>query len=364
MFSDDDLISIRKFESFKVENRLFKVHKKSFEELEKSFKIKIFQRRSMSRCKVASGSKILENVPIQDTARTSLLSKPWVEIWFTLPNLVFDRHFFQYASNEQASPANHQLHTQQNIIKSINTVGKYMLPNRLFTCGMLTYLKLSRCIFNLPGGSRFPNIICLHLERSKFFRRQGSEDMRLNLPMLETLKCRYCTGVDCINMVSPEIENLFLHISYTVTLSCFNVNPIFTRIKHLCLNGKSLEVTKLPFCFCKLGSFRVPENLRFLSCAFCLLRNSPNLYELDIDEVVKVRHIVIINIGRLTCCYLSLFFLQKAELLSYLSMEQDCMNEALRMVRIVRLRKFKASSTEIYLRSVIISHPPIERSKK
>ena len=238
----------------------------------------------MSRCKVASGSKmpiiigdlpkwflhrILENVPIQDTARTSLLSKPWVEIWFTLPNLVFDRHFFQYASNEQASPASiipgwlphfyirpiyHQLHTQQNIIKSINTVGKYMLPNRLFTCGMLTYLKLSRCIFNLPGGSRFPNIICLHLERSKFFRRQGSEDMRLNLPMLETLKCRYCTGVDCINMVSPEIENLFLHISYTVTLSCFNVNPIFTRIKHLCLNGKSLEVTKLPFCFCVFDS--------------------------------------------------------------------------------------------------------------
>ncbi|KAH0672172.1 hypothetical protein KY284_023259 [Solanum tuberosum] len=45
-----------------------------------------------------------------------------------------------------------------------------------------------------------------------------------------------------------------------------------------------------------------------------------------------------------------------AKLLSYLSMEEDRVNEALKLIQTVRLRKFKGSSTEMYLIRVLISH--------
>ncbi|PHT37895.1 Protein root UVB sensitive 4 [Capsicum baccatum] len=44
------------------------------------------------------------------------------------------------------------------------------------------------------------------------------------------------------------------------------------------------------------------------------------------------------------------------KLLSYLSMKKDCVDEALRMMRTMRLMKFKGSSTEMYLIRVFISH--------
>lgn len=44
------------------------------------------------------------------------------------------------------------------------------------------------------------------------------------------------------------------------------------------------------------------------------------------------------------------------KLLFYLSMEEDQVNEALKLIQIVRLRKFKGSSTEMYLIRVLISH--------
>lgn len=43
---------------------------------------------------------------------------------------------------------------------------KYVLPGRTFTRETLTYLKLSRCIFKLSFGTRFPNHVSLQLEDS------------------------------------------------------------------------------------------------------------------------------------------------------------------------------------------------------
>ncbi|WMV28737.1 hypothetical protein MTR67_022122 [Solanum verrucosum] len=227
-------------------------------------------------------------------------------------------------------------HGIQKLTLDIANEENYMLPNRIFTCATWTHLKLSRCFFRLPDGTQFPNLISLQLEHSKIAGHQGSEDM-LNLPMLETLELGFCVGVDSVYLVCPKLDNMSLISSYTITFQCFNVNPIFAIIKHLCLNGTSLE---------KLGSVRVPDKLRrplklqslkicdfkisveSISCAFRLLRNSPNLYELEIDEVVKAD-----ETSR-----------DSAKLLSYLSMEEDLVNEALKLIQTVRLRKFKGSN--------------------
>ncbi|PHU05193.1 hypothetical protein BC332_26015 [Capsicum chinense] len=268
----------------------------------------------MSRCEAATNARkstaigglpndilgrLLEKMPIQDAAKTSILSKKWIQIWSILPYLVFDHLFFQ-------------------------------------------------CIFKLPDGTKFPNLTRLELEYSKFASHRESEDT-LNLPVLEILVLRFCADVDSVNLVSPNLDSMSILSSYTITFGCFNVNPIFAVIKHLCLNGTSLE---------KLGSVRVPDRLRRLlklqslklcdfkisvesiRCAFCLLRNSPNLYKIEIHEVVKVDETL----------------RDSKKLLSYLSMEKDCVDEALRMIRTMRLMKFKGSSAEMYLIRVFISH--------
>lgn len=49
---------------------------------------------------------------------------------------------------------------------------------------------------------------------------------------------------------------------------------------------------------------------------------------------------------------------QKRELLSYLSMKKKCVDEALRLIQTLRLRKFKGSRIEMCLIRVIFSHSP------
>ncbi|PHU10855.1 hypothetical protein BC332_22715 [Capsicum chinense] len=130
------------------------------------------------------------------------------------------------------------------------------------------------------------------LSGKEFHTSHRESEDTLNLPVLEILELRFCADVDSVNLVSPNLDSMSILSSYTITFRCFNVNPIFAVIKHLCLNGTSLE---------KIGSVRVPDRLRRLlklqslqlcdfkisvesiRCAFCLLRNSPNLYKIEID---------------------------------------------------------------------------------
>ncbi|KAG5604503.1 hypothetical protein H5410_025995 [Solanum commersonii] len=57
--------------------------------------------------------------------------------------------------------------------------------------------------------------------------------------------------------------------------------------------SRSVLVTDMLDVSLNLQSLRICDlkiSVKRISCALCLLRNSPNLVELDIDEVVKVRH--------------------------------------------------------------------------
>uniref|UniRef100_K4BW72 F-box domain-containing protein n=1 Tax=Solanum lycopersicum TaxID=4081 RepID=K4BW72_SOLLC len=329
---------------------------------------------------------ILEFVPIQDAAKTSVLSKKWMHIWSTLPHIVLDHLFFHYVSKSGASASSiiskillqhtgvimglHLIsstcklaqsdvdqciifvleHGIQKLTLDMANDENYLLPDKIFTCATLTHLKLSRCFFELLDGTQFPNLISLKLEHSKIAGHRGLE-INLYLPMLETLELRFCVDVDSVYLVCPKLDNMSIVSSYTVTFRCFNRNPIFARIKHLCLDGSSLK---------NLGSLSVPDmldvslnlqslricdikiSIKRISCALCLLRNSPNLVELDIDEVVKVNE---------TICYAD-------ELLDYLSEAVNEVSKALRMIRTVRLRKFKGTSTEMYLIKVLLAHSP------
>ncbi|XP_049346828.1 F-box/FBD/LRR-repeat protein At1g13570-like [Solanum verrucosum] len=342
----------------------------------------------ISELPIGALHRILELMPIKYAARSSILSKHWRQLWFTQPNIVFDPLFFQYVSNTEDSTASviHKLllkHTGDilgfHLISEADTLTqsdvnqfiifvsnhgiqkftlkmandeKYVLPDSIFTCATLTHLKLSRCIFMLPDGTQFPNLFSLQLEHSKIAGHRGLEN-NLNLPVLETMELRFCVDVDSVYLVSPKLENLSIISSYTITFRCFNVNPIFTIIKHLCLNGTSLEklclaCVEVKLCQpLKLQSLKICNfkiSLESIDCVVCLLRSSPNLSEIEIDEVVKVDEIL--N--------------QRTELLSshYLSTKKEHVNEALRLIQTMKLRKFKGSRTEMCLIRVIFSHSP------
>ncbi|WMV22722.1 hypothetical protein MTR67_016107 [Solanum verrucosum] len=328
--------------------------------------------------------RILELMPIKYAARTSTLSKQWSQLWYKLPHLVFDHLFFQYVSNIGDSAARiirkilmqhtgpilgfhlvsetHVL-SQSDVDKCIILASNrgiqkltlnvandelYTLSDSIFTCAMLTHLKLSRCIVKFPDGTQFPNLVSLQLEDAAIDR---SKETTLILPMLETLELKFCVDVDYVHIVSPKLVNLSMLSSYTITFKCFNVNMIFRKIKHLCLDGsslKNLESVPMPDRLdvsLNLQSLKICElkiSVKRIICALCLLRNSPNLIELDIDEVVKVDKTVY----------------HTTELLDYLSKAEKEVSEALKLVRTVRLGKFKGTSTEMYLIQVILAHSP------
>ncbi|XP_070043292.1 putative F-box/FBD/LRR-repeat protein At5g52460 [Nicotiana tomentosiformis] len=204
----------------------------------------------MSRCNVASNvrksstiigdlpndilHRVLELMPIQDAARTSILSKRWTHMWSTQPHLVFDRHFFQYVSNKDDSVASiiHRI-----LMQHTGPILGFHLISKIHE---LSQSDVDQCIifFSKQGIQK----LTLDLAKSNDGKySHGGSDDTLILPLVVTLKLRHCTGVDRVCIVAPKIETLSILSSYTVTFQCFNLNPIFTSIKHLCLNGTSLE---------------------------------------------------------------------------------------------------------------------------
>uniref|UniRef100_M1DZC1 Uncharacterized protein n=1 Tax=Solanum tuberosum TaxID=4113 RepID=M1DZC1_SOLTU len=158
--------------------------------------------------------------------------------------------------------------------------------------------------------------------------------------MLETLELKFCDDVDYVHIVSPKLVNLSMLSSYAITFQCFNVNPIFRKITHLCLDGSSLKnlglvcVSDWLDVSLNLQSLKICDlkiSLKRIICALCLLRNSPNLIELDIDEVVKVDKTVY----------------HTTELFDYLSKAEKEVSEALKMVRTVRIADHSAPLVEI-----------------
>ncbi|KAG5604520.1 hypothetical protein H5410_026012, partial [Solanum commersonii] len=173
---------------------------------------------------------------------------------------------------------------------------KYVLPDSIFTCETLTYLKLSRCILK-HVGTQFPNHVSLQFEDSAIAYTIGLKKT-LNQLMLEILELRFCVDIDSVYLVSPSTREL-THCSVDV--------PDRSR--------QSLKLQSLKICDFKISV----EN-----------------------EVVKIDETLS----------------QRTDLLCYLSMEKDHVNEAMRLIQTVRLRKFKGSSTGMYLIRVLFSHSP------
>ncbi|KAK4715834.1 hypothetical protein R3W88_014172 [Solanum pinnatisectum] len=120
-------------------------------------------------------------------------------------------------------------HGMQKITLDMANDENYVLPKSIFTCAICNMVP------------NFPILSAIQLQHFEIAGYRESEDT-LNLPMLETLELRFCVDVDSVSLVYSKLENLSILSSYTITFECFNVNPVFTIIKHLYLNRTSLEI--------------------------------------------------------------------------------------------------------------------------
>ncbi|XP_057494170.1 F-box/FBD/LRR-repeat protein At1g13570-like [Actinidia eriantha] len=208
---------------------------------------------------------ILERLPIRDAVRTSIMSRKWRYIWSEIPQLVFDKEFFEQITRkgQLSVPAykfvsviskilllhtgpilkftlyipkiqcDWEVHiTQWLLFLSRNGLKEFSLDSSSFhphklsfplpNCSNLTHLKLQTFIFKHPtmfGSSILGNLISLHLENITFHSDIGRRVF--HAPILESLKFAGCTATDHFFILAPKLKTLFATDSGNVQLKCF-----------------------------------------------------------------------------------------------------------------------------------------------
>lgn len=192
---------------------------------------------------------ILDRLPVDDVARTSILSKAWRGIWYMHPHLVFDDLFFSQLVSRKVPtedqqvqlfevsrtisnillvhsgpiltfhltiPPNLPLHQFMNLwIKNISNNGvrtlelynrapvAYKIPSYFFSCSKLTHLWLTKCVLNPPskfGG--FCNLIDVKLVMVVI-----TGDMSFGT-QLKQLTLTACSGVEHLGSHFKNCNNL------------------------------------------------------------------------------------------------------------------------------------------------------------
>ncbi|CAI9269020.1 unnamed protein product [Lactuca saligna] len=280
---------------------------------------------------------ILERVPLEEAARTSILSKNWRYRWTKMGALAFDEQFFKkYAKNgafgrngfiriinkvlilHNGPISKFLLHIpnmnmfldcfeevdqwmlllSRNRVKELiltNSNQRYQLPSYVFSCLELTKLKMKNCFFKPPlNFEGFLNLKDLNLRCIDF----GASlcGTQINLPQLKKLSLHKCTNVYNFNIKATKLEKLTViacpdtilttMLSNMTKIKCFFVDAQFLKI----FTAENIpkwvpqpinSLTRLWFQKFQLG------DLHQLNGALCLLRNSPNLKTLGMHLEMK-----------------------------------------------------------------------------
>ncbi|CAN4126826.1 unnamed protein product [Withania somnifera] len=254
---------------------------------------------------------IIELLPIQDAARTSILLRNWRYIWATLPNLKKSQSKFKEAVDgillmhtgdiikfvlnatgarlsSYAIIDRWMFYVTRNGVKTltlrISNDDTYTLPSSIFNCSTLRHLKLSNCVLKPPSPFLgFQNLICLYLETATFMPTTSC--CFIKAPLLANLTLDLCHGTQYLNIVSPGLKSLYIRDShYTTFLNCFMIckdlkefelefDDVFNNSKHdekstldkLIVSLPALEVLHLDSFFVEhLSAHNVPGGLPFM----------------------------------------------------------------------------------------------------
>ncbi|XP_076885274.1 F-box/FBD/LRR-repeat protein At1g13570-like isoform X2 [Bidens hawaiensis] len=286
-------------------------------------------------------TNILDRLPLQNAARTSILARKWRFKWTLLiSQLVFDEDFFSYlrftkAENPKRVIGRILLQLRGTITKCVLEVyddelvvnkdkdvihwisflsrkeikdltlehcneTPYKLPTHLFSCLELRHLKLRDCRFNPPPTFHgFPNPLSLEVY---------GPDSELGgvitlCPLLEILKldnvyksCKVkldeIARLENLKILSLSLRNLDTTMNFSTSSTIIELLGSLPKLQELELNflgckliegvaNKGLSIAFPCLMALKLSCIDLLKGMK-LSCAFELIRSCPNLQTLEI----------------------------------------------------------------------------------
>lgn len=238
---------------------------------------------------------ILEHMPVQEAARTSILSRQWRYIWATQAQLVLDKEFTieafksrpciefsktiyrillfhggpilkfvlyipDYDFDHGADIDQWVLFLSRNGVKELNIYNADCNPCTLssytFTCPELTHLQLCNCVIKRPHPSRCSrNLVILHFERITF-ESNILETLLSSTPLLETLSFIRCTGIDHFKIHGLKLKTLKIYVARKLkSVSFFNtpdLNSVCITPYHEVRNPNQAKITSLTDFFVNL----------------------------------------------------------------------------------------------------------------
>ncbi|KAJ0837877.1 putative F-box domain, leucine-rich repeat domain superfamily, F-box-like domain superfamily [Helianthus annuus] len=285
---------------------------------------------------------ILDRLPLQDAVRTSILSRNWRFKWTTISQLVFDKNFFEYLlktkseNNYEKIISKILLHLRgaatkfvlyieeqsyailddedvnhwmlclsrkgvQDITLCKENGARLWLPTHLFSCLELKHLKLNYCDFDPPTSfNGFPNLLSLELhivrfESGKFVKFFTQcpvlEILTMGFSIASNVKLGEIAKLANLKKLSFCFGNLDkrLMISSSVVFELVGSLPKLEELEMeflWCEFIKDDAKKRCPTTFPCLKTLEIStmdlENGGMLSCAFEIIRSSPNLQTLKI----------------------------------------------------------------------------------